>query len=143
MKNYSEVEIDSLINRFENKKLPKVEWTHEAHLVVAIWYCQKHPFEEALKITRENITNHNTAVGTPNTDTEGYHETITKFWLLVAHDFLKSQKSHSISELCNNFINSDRAQSKFPLNYYSEELLFSVNARHFWVDPDLKNLTLN
>lgn len=142
MKNYTEKEINFLIERFEAEKLPKAEWTHEAHLVVAVWYCSKHSLEKALPIVRRNITNHNTSVGTPNTDTEGYHETITKFWLIIASEFLKTQSESSIDVSCNSFINSVYAQSNFPLNFYSEQLLFSVKARHHWVEPDLRELFL-
>src|SRR5690606_32013464 len=97
-------------------------------------------FDSALKLVRENITKHNESVGTINSDTDGYHESITRFWLVVASDFLKTQPSQSISELCNNFIQSDCGQSKYPLTYYSEGLLFSVEARHNWVEPDLKRV---
>lgn len=142
MKNYTKKEINFLIERFEAEKLPKAEWTHEAHLVVAVWYCSKHSLEKALPIVRRNITNHNTSVGTPNTDTEGYHETITKFWLIIASEFLKTQSEPSIDVSCNSFINSVYAQSNFPLNFYSEQLLFSVKARHHWVEPDLRELFL-
>lgn len=138
MKNYTTLEINSLIARFELRTLPKVEWTHEAHLVVAIWYCSKHEFEEALALVREYISEHNEAVGTGNTDEDGYHESITKFWLLVASDFLKKQSDESIAKLCNDFINSAFGESHYPLSYYSKELLFSVKARHQWIAPDKK-----
>jgi hypothetical protein len=36
------------IQRFEKEELPKSEWTHEAHLAVAIWYVSKLGFEKAL-----------------------------------------------------------------------------------------------
>jgi hypothetical protein len=140
MKNYTEEEVLTLIERFEVQQLPKSEWTHEAHLVVAIWYCSKYSFEQAVELVRMNITKHNESVGTPNTDTEGYHETITKFWLLTATQFLSTQRELPIHLLCNDFINSDKAHSSFPLEFYSREQLFSVEARHNWIEPDLKDV---
>jgi len=142
MKNYTKEEITSLIKRFELEKLPKVEWTHEAHLVVAIWYCSKYEFERAVDLVRGNISRHNESVGTENTDTSGYHETITKFWLLIARDFLKDKGDSSVEDNCNALINSIYGESKYPFNYYSPELLFTVKARHYWVYPDLKELKL-
>ncbi|WP_417590993.1 hypothetical protein [Owenweeksia hongkongensis] len=142
MTTYSQREIVLLIERFEAEKLPKAEWTHEAHLVVAIWYCSKFDFNEALPLVRKNISRHNTSVGTPNTDNEGYHETITKFWLLVANDFLNLKKTGSISELCNAFIQSPYGKSSYPLEFYSTERLFSAQARHHWLEPDLKEINL-
>lgn len=142
MTSYTKAEIESLIERFESRKLPKVEWTHNAHLVVAIWYCSKHPFAKALELTRQYITVHNESVGTPNTDTEGYHETITKFWLIVANHFIQTSEPASITELCNNFIQSEKASSSYPLNFYSKEKLFSVEGRHNWVEPDLREIEM-
>ena len=139
MHTYTQGEIESLIERFEARKLPKVEWTHEAHLVVAIWYCSKFRLDEALPLVRKNISNHNTSVGTPNTDNEGYHETITKFWLMAAMQFLKLQKTEPISELCNAFILSPYGKSSYPLEFYSAERLFSVEARHNWLEPDWRD----
>ena len=91
MKTYTEAEINALIDRFEKQELPKVEWTHEAHLVMAIWYMTHYDAKEALDRCRVNITLHNESVGTPNTDDEGYHESITKFWLWVAGKFIADQ----------------------------------------------------
>jgi len=141
MKNYTMAEIRHLIDRFENQKLPKVEWTHEAHLVVAIWYCSKNNTQDALKQVRSYITAHNCSVGTPNTDTEGYHETITKFWLHMAQLFIQTNPSDSIEESTNNFINSSVGKSDYPLDFYSKSLLFSVHARHHWIEPDIKRLS--
>jgi hypothetical protein len=138
---FSDSQIESLISRFEMRQLPKTEWTHEAHLIVAIWYCSKHSLVEALDLVRANITNHNTAVGTPNSDQEGYHESITKFWLLIAKDFIKDRHIESMSDLCNAFIASPQGKSAYPLEYYSAELLFSMPARHRWIEPDLKELS--
>lgn len=140
MKNYTEKEVHDLIRRFEARELPKSEWTHEAHLVVAVWYCSHYPMEEALPQVRENITRHNETVGTPNTDDEGYHETITRFWLMVGYDFLHHHHFDLISEGCNALINSERGSRNYPLQYYSESLLFSVPARYEWTPPDLASL---
>lgn len=137
MKNYSHKEIVHLIERFEKQCLPKVEWTHEAHLVVAVWYCDRHPLNEAMTVVREKITLHNESVGTPNSDTEGYHESITRFWLWVAAEFLKGHANEDLATKCNLLIQSERGKSNYPLTYYSTEKLFSVRARKEWVEPDL------
>lgn len=140
MKNYTIAEIRYLIERFENQKLPKPEWTHEAHLVVAIWYSAQSDLCTALEQVRNYITAHNTSVGTPNTDHEGYHETITKFWLRIAQGFIQNNTTAHMEKLINDFINSPDGVSNYPLSFYSKSLLFSVHARHFWVEPDLKEL---
>lgn len=138
MHTYTSAEIHSLIERFEAHCLPKTEWTHEAHLVVAAWYCRQSPIEEAMDRVREYIILHNESVGTPNTDTEGYHETITRFWLLVTSTFLSTLETSNIADTCNALILSDTGKSNYPLEFYSKNRLFSVEARHQWLEPDLK-----
>ena len=137
---YTENEIIALIIRFEEQKLPKSEWTHEAHLVVGIWYSHRLPENEALETVRRLIIKHNETVGTPNTEYEGYHETITRFWLLMARRFLSKYSFSTFTEAINAFINWDFSKSNFPFHYYSEELLFSKRARENWVEPDILSL---
>jgi hypothetical protein len=48
MNSYTFPQICFQIQRFEKEELPKSEWTHEAHLAVAIWYVSKLGFEKAL-----------------------------------------------------------------------------------------------
>lgn len=132
--NYTASEIHSLIERFDSGKLPKSEWTHHAHMVMAI-YCglkDKNP-EESL---RELIIKHNESVGTPNTDTEGYHETITVFWTRTAQLFIEQNGSTDLVLLCNSFIQQPEFDSSYPLRYYTSELLFSLKARKNFVPPD-------
>jgi len=140
MKTYTKKEINYLIKRLENRTLPKMEWSHEAHLVVAIWYCFNYDFDSALNSFRRIVKKYNESVGTHNTDSGGYHETITKFWFLVANKFLKNQESKSISEICNAFINADEGKRNYPMNFYSKPHLFSVRARRNWLEPDLNKL---
>lgn len=137
---FTEKEITSLISRFISRKLPKAEWTHQAHLVVAIWYSRNYNFEASLKLVRAAIINHNLSVGTPNSETEGYHETITKFWLLMARTFIKNKSTQSVPELCNEFIASGFTSTNLPLEYYSPDVLFSLEARRIWVEPDLRGV---
>ncbi len=135
---YSTEDLHSLIKRFEAQQLPKAEWTHEAHLAVAIWYLSNYNFDEALKLMRTNITNHNASVGTPNTDDEGYHETITRFWLIVTEQFLLDKNKTDVTSNLNKFIASQQGLSSYPFVYYNSDTLFSVEARRQWVEPDLK-----
>lgn len=137
---FNSKEIDLLISRFESRTLPKEEWTHQAHLVVAICYCDAYSQDEALNRVRQNIRNYNEAVGTPNTDTSGYHETMTRFWIWTAGKFLESHQFSSLEEACNHFVDSKYAAREYPFEYYSRAHLFSAKARHHWVEPDLTKM---
>ena len=59
--------------------LPKAAWTHEAHVAIGACYVLRYG-ESAVNELRRGIKRHNAAVGTVDTPTSGYHETLTCFW---------------------------------------------------------------
>src|SRR4051812_23096020 len=77
----TEPEIDVFLAAFEGGRLPKTEWTHAAHLLTGACYVHTLGREAALDKMRECVRRHNEAVGTLNSDTSGYHETITVMWI--------------------------------------------------------------
>ena len=91
-------------------------------------------------MVRNHIIKYNEVVGTPNTDTSGYHETMTRFWIWVASQFLQKGEFETIEEACNAFINSKYTARDYPMGYYSKKQLFSVKARHQSVAPDLSEM---
>ncbi len=142
MKTYhSQDEILHLIEGFENCTLPKEQWTHQAHLVMAVWYISKLDVAAATEIIRSNIKKYNEAVGGENTDTSGYHETITLFYIWFVKKFLTlSNPENSLLENTNNFC-TKHGDTNLSFGYYSKELLMSVEARRNWVEPDLQPLS--
>jgi len=134
--------IETLVQQFQNRTLPKKAWTHEAHLAVAIWHLNRYAKAEATCLLRAGIINYNIAAGTENTATGGYHETITLFWIWIIYSFLIENKGLKINELISLFLASEYARKEILFKYYTKELLFSVEARANWVMPDLKVLRL-
>jgi len=130
-------EIENMIGLFETRKLPKEKWTHQSHLIAAVWYLMKYPQNKVFNILSENIIEYNKSVGTPNSNTSGYHETITWFWLNEVQKFLDKKKYKSIANACKNIINSNLVNRQYPLTFYSEQLLFSSEARKKLLMPDL------
>jgi hypothetical protein len=131
--------IESFIVAFEARTLPKPRWTHQAHLLVALWYNLRHKADDALNIVRENIKRYNEAVGTQNTETSGYHETITVFYMWAVRKFIAhANPEASLVELANSLIRGKCAAKSFPFEYYSRDLLLSSEARMKWIEPDLK-----
>jgi hypothetical protein len=78
-----------LVAAFLARTLPKPEWTHVAHLRVGLWHVRRFGEIGALTALRERIPAYNEAVGTANTDSSGYHETLTVFYVRLIADFLK------------------------------------------------------
>jgi hypothetical protein len=135
-------DVPGLVARFEDLTLPKAEWTHQAHLTVALWYASRLPWEEALAKVRDGILRLNAAHGVPTTPTRGYHETITRFYLRVICDYVAMEEegpeedwSVRVARLLARY--GDR---ELPLRYYTKELLMSPEARFGWVEPDLRPL---
>jgi hypothetical protein len=132
-------EIENFIVAFEARTLPKPKWTHQAHLIVALWYNLRHSADEALTIVRQAIKRYNEAVGTQNTATSGYHETITIFYMWAVRRHIEDAGPNaSLVGLANTLIGGKVAARSFPFEYYSRDLLLSEEARALWVEPDLK-----
>ena len=128
------------VKKFQDCSLPFQEWTHQAHLLVGLYHVINHN-EKALELMRQRITKYNSSKGIINSDNSGYHETITVFWLWVIKKYLEVSKSKAFnSETIECLLNSEFADSKFPLVYYTKEHLMSVQARQNWIEPDLRKL---
>jgi hypothetical protein len=133
-------EVYLLAKAFEERTLSKADWTHAAHLVVGLYYCYHNPFGVAKNLMSDGIYWLNDAHGTPNSETSGYHETLTAFWLKTVADYLaKNGREKGLAVLANGLIESVN-DTKLPLRFYSPERLFSVEARMIYVEPDLENL---
>lgn len=85
---YKNNDIHRLVSLFEDTTLPKSEWTHQAHLIVVIYYCKKYNLETTIHLLRINIQKYNNHNGVLNTNKSGYHETITLFWVYVVYNYL-------------------------------------------------------
>ena len=120
------------------RTLPKAEWTHHAHLRAGLWHVMQFGPFTALELLRARISAYNSSVGTANTDTSGYHETITRFYVVVIDRFLSTaDRTLDIDELARRLIDS-HGDRRLLQHYYSEGRLFSVEARRSWVEPDLR-----
>ena len=133
-------EVLSLLRRFEDCTLPRDEWTHAAHLTVALWHLLEYDWEEAVARVRRGILCYNAAHGVRTTPTGGYHETLTLFWMRRVRAFLEDgrNEARSLVALANDL--ADALDSRLPFEYYTRERLFSSEARAAWVEPDLKSL---
>lgn len=131
-------ETERIAHGLIDRTLPKPEWTHEAHLRAGLWHVLHHGPAAALDLLRQRISAYNVSVGTLNTDTSGYHETITRFYVVVIDRFLATQdRDAHLDELADRLI-AAHGDRRLPLRHYSEQRLFSVVARHSWVEPDLR-----
>ena len=131
-------EILSLVRRFEDCTLPREEWTHAAHLTVALWHLLQFDWPEAVARVRRGIKLYNAAHGVLSTPTGGYHETLTLFWLRTVRAFLEAERNEAraLVRLANDL--TATADKGLPLEHYTRARLFSPEARAGWVEPNLK-----
>ena len=118
--------------------LSKDEWTHEAHLAATTYLTLKHPELDLDVELPGMIRRFNESVGGVNSDSEGYHDSITRAFLRGVRLFLEEADTAApLHELVNELLLSPMGRRDWPLRFYSRELLFSVEARRKFVEPDV------
>ena len=121
--------------------LPRADWTHEAHLAATTYMLTRRPDVDVDKELPGIIRAYNESVGGVNSDSEGYHETITRLFLHGVRLFLAEADGHEpLHELVNELLLSPMGRRDWPLRFYSAERLFSVEARRKFVPPDIAAL---
>ena len=130
------IDDDSLWRAFHDRTLVHAEWTHTAHLRVAWLHLARHALDEAHLRMRVGIIRLNAAHGLVETEIRGYHETLTRVWLVLVRDASRRMPcADSVSFVARPGLDRDA-----PLRYYSRERLFSVAARAMFIAPDLAAL---
>jgi hypothetical protein len=128
-------EIAAIAHGLADRTLPKSAWTHAAHFASALWLL--HAEVKCFRDMPSMIRAYNEATSVANTDTSGYHETITMASLRAARAFLHEHPTRPLFETCNALLTSPLGESNWLLAYWSRPRLFSVEARRGWLDPDL------
>lgn len=122
--------------------LAREEWTHEAHLAATTYLLLKRP-EIDLDVELPGIiARFNESLGGVNSDTGGYHDTITRAYLHGIRLFLEEADiSRPIHELVNELLMAPMGRRDWPLRFWSKDRLMSVEARRHWVEPDLRAMS--
>ena len=128
----SESEVATLVSAFENATIPASEFTHAAHIAVALSYLDSFPPEQALERMREKIRAFAAHHGIGNL----YHETLTTFWMrLLEHIASTSNVDIPLWRRINLIV--EHWTKRRPVEaHYSRELIRSQAARDKWVPPD-------
>jgi len=132
--------IKRIYDGFLDKNLPKQEWTHAAHLITGLCLIRDFGLIEAEAKMPNMIRAFNETKGGINSDTEGYHHTITIFYLRVLAKFSEENRHMNFSKLCAVALQGALGTKDYVFSYYSKELLFSKEARKIWMESDLLNI---
>ena len=134
---HSDAEIEHIGEGLLGRTLPRAEWTHEAHLAATTYLLLKRPDVDIDKELPGIIRRYNESVGGVNSDTEGYHETITRAFLHGVRLFLsETDPKEPLHELVNELLLSPMGRRDWPLRFYSPARLFSLEARRAFMPPD-------
>jgi hypothetical protein len=124
------------------RTLRKSEWTHEAHLAACTWIVRERGDIAPEQDLPGIISAYNVAVGGTNDDTQGYHETITQVYIAAVRVHLANRNAEeALVHAVNALLTSHYGSRTLALRFYSRDLLFSVAARHKFVQPDLLPLS--
>ena len=133
-----EAALDAFVAAWRAGTLPKPEWTHAAHVAVCAWHAWGGaPVEAVFAAMKRGITAYNEAVGTANTATSGYHETLTRFWAGVIVDHLRARGRRQPSRRrCARPSPPYGAARTLHAAHYSFDVVADRRARAEWVPPD-------
>jgi len=133
----SEPEIEALYAAFCARTLPKPHWTHAAHIVAAARLIREEGLASARTRMPELIRGYNLSNGVMNTNTSGYHETLTQFFLGEIDAFLETRTEAALDAVIAALLASPIARQDYPMRFYEPETLLSPIARRRWIRPDL------
>jgi hypothetical protein len=129
----SDGEVATLVEAFEAATIPPSQFTHVAHIAVALSYLDKLPLDAALTRMRETLFHFTTR----NHLVDLYHETLTTFWMRLL-DHVVAQNHYQEVPLWRriNLIVARWGTAAPVEAHYSRELIKSKAAREGWVSPD-------
>lgn len=118
---------------FEACKYLPADFDHRAHVRLAYVYLTEHDADTAHEMMRSALL---TFLGSLGEDRSKYHETMTRAWVLAVQHYMTRCSGCASSDL---FIakNPEMLDSSIMMTHYSAELLFSVEARARFVQPNL------
>jgi hypothetical protein len=137
----TDAEIERVGEGLLARSLPRPEWTHEAHLAATTYLLLRRPDIDVDAELPGIIRRYNEKAGGVNSDSEGYHETITRIFLRSVRLFLEeADLGRPLHELVNELVHSPMGRRDWPLRFYSPERLFSLEARRIFLPPDIAAL---
>src|SRR6476646_7834389 len=123
-----EDDVLDLVRAFEDASIPRDEWTHAEHLIVALYYVSHHDIDTAIEKMRTGILNLLAYGFKVDLGKEmPYHETITIFWIRTVAAFHASSNGKPIADKIDEMIS--RFDKNYLLSFYTSEYLFLDKAR--------------
>ncbi|CAN5380708.1 hypothetical protein BH10PSE13_BH10PSE13_12100 [soil metagenome] len=126
---------------FCTASLTVAQWTHGAHFAAALWLIRRRPDLLPERDMPAMIRRLNEAQGGVNSESAGYHETITQASLRGVRAHLGGDAPDApLHAVHARLMAGPLGRSDWPLAHWSRERLFATEARARWVEPDIMPL---
>ena len=127
--------LEDFVGNWERGTLDRSQWTHAAHVAVAARYAYLLAPEDAFEAMRSGILHFNASVGTSNTDSSGYHETLTRFWCQTIGDFVRRGNFAAVHTAVCRAVEEYGNQRDLHRTFYDYDVVADPRARKEWVRP--------
>ena len=129
--------LDAFIAAWRAGTLPKPAWTHAAHVAVCAYHAWAGvPLDTVFAAMKTGIIAYNEAVGTANTATSGYHETLTRFWAGVVVAHLETASAATRLDAVRSAVHAFGQARDLHAMHYRFDVVRDPTARAIWIAPD-------
>jgi Arc/MetJ-type ribon-helix-helix transcriptional regulator len=126
----------AFVSEWEACRLAASDWTHAAHIATASCYAWNHGSGETYRKMRDGILRFNASVGGRNTDTSGYHESLTRFWSFMLWRFVNGREFSNRIEAVRAAVSELAPDRTFADRYYGLDIRHSREHRREWRAPN-------
>ena len=128
--------LEAFVADWHAHRLPREAWTHGAHVGVCAYYAFDHDEAATLAIMRPGIRTFNESIGGRNTATSGYHESVTRLWVMAISAHLRAHPASSRWEAARSAVTRFVSPHEVLQRCYSFDVIGDIRARAEWVPPD-------
>ena len=127
--------LDTFVADWHAHRLTREDWTHAAHVAVCAYYAFDREEVATLAIMRPGIRSFNESIGGQNTPTSGYHESITRLWVLAITGYLR--QAIPVTRFAGARAAVTRFNDPHALLHacYDHDVVNDTQARAEWVPP--------
>ncbi|MBI1730519.1 hypothetical protein HY229_06490 [Candidatus Acetothermia bacterium] len=137
----SDQEIYALVNEFETCQINPHHFNHHQHMTVAMGYLNDFSEEKTGQKIRQGLIRLLENHGAPEEKVRAlYNETITLFWVKLLSHVLKSLDRQEPLYAKINWAIEHYGSMEPLFKHYSRDLVFSLQAKEKWMEPDLAPL---
>ena len=133
----NEAALEAFVADWRAGRLPKEAWTHAAHVAACAYYAVGQTEAATFAVMKRGILDFNLAVGTANTRTGGYHETLTRLWASVIVEHVAAAGCATRLEAACSAVERFGEDRTLHRRYYSFDVVKDERARAEWVAPDV------